>query len=529
VILLIHPPVSKPCEPPPGIARLAGALQEQGIPYLVLDANREGLQHLLHLSPGCDSTDTWTRRARAGLSRSLGLLTTPEGYRNRDRYHRAISDVNRVLEQSCANGRARVSLADYEEPGRSPLRSADLLAAAEHPEENPFFGYFRERLVPLFERRGISTVGISLNYLSQAFPVFAMIGLLRRLDPGLRIVVGGGLATSWSRRSDFGRPFRGLIDEVVDGPGEARLLELLGTSPGPGALPPRPDYGIFLSPADSAGGLPYLAPGPILPYSASSGCSYRRCAFCPERAEGSPYCPIPPERVAEDLRFLVGEHRPVLIHLLDNALSPALLKVLVAHPPGIPWYGFARVSRDLANPGFCRSLKESGCVLLQIGIESGSQRVLDALHKGIRLETASGALRSLRSAGIAAYVYLLFGTPEETEAEARETLDFTVRHSTAIGFLNLAVFNLPVRHALRGDLEARPFYEGDLSLYRDFRHPRGWDRAVVRRFLQAEFRRHPAIAPILRRDPPLFTSNHAPFFSKALFPEPDRAPVPAPP
>jgi hypothetical protein len=525
VILLIHPPVSKPCEPPPGIARLAAALRGQGVPHLVLDANREGLQHLLEQSPGRASTDTWTRRARAGLHRNLGLLMSPEGYRNPDRYRRAVSDVNRVLEQSCPDGRARVSLADYTEPGRSPLRSADLLAAAERPEGSPFFRYFRERLVPLIERQGISTVGISLNYLSQVLPAFAMIGLLRSLDPGLQIVLGGGLATSWSRRPDFGRPFRGLVDEVVDGPGEARLLELLGTSPGP--LPPRPDYGIFLSPDNSAADLAYFAPGPILPYSSSSGCSYGRCAFCPEQAEGSPYRPIPPDRVAEDLRFLVGQHRPVLIHLLDNALSPALLKALAANPPGAPWYGFARVSRDLARPDFCRSLKESGCVLLQIGIESGSQRVLDALHKGILLETAAGALRSLRSAGIAAYVYLLFGTPEETEAEARETLDFTVRHSTAIGFLNLAVFNLPVRHALRGDLEARPFYEGDLSLYRDFRHPRGWDRAVVRRFLQAEFRRHPAIASILRRDPPLFTSNHAPFFSKALFPEPDRAPVPA--
>ncbi|HWI41616.1 MAG TPA: radical SAM protein, partial [Verrucomicrobiae bacterium] len=52
-------------------------------------------------------------------------------------------------------------------------------------------------------------------------------------------------------------------------------------------------------------------------------------------------------------------------------------------------------------------------------------------------------------------------------------------------------------------------------LYTSFRHPRGWDRPQVRRFL-AEFRRHPAVARILRNDPPLFTSNHAPFFSPPL-------------
>jgi len=35
----------------------------------------------------------------------------------------------------------------------------------------------------------------------------------------------------------------------------------------------------------------------------------------------------------------------------------------------------------------------------------------------------------------------------------------------------------------------------------------------VRRFLDHEFRREPAVAAILRNDPPLFTSNHAPFFT----------------
>ena len=60
---------------------------------------------------------------------------------------------------------------------------------------------------------------------------------------------------------------------------------------------------------------------------------------------------------------------------------------------------------------------------------------------------------------------------------------------------------------------ALPFYEGDLSLYTDFVHPAGWDRKSVRAFLDREFRRHPSIAPILRRDPPFFTSNHAPFIS----------------
>lgn len=93
-----------------------------------------------------------------------------------------------------------------------------------------------------------------------------------------------------------------------------------------------------------------------------------------------------------------------------------------------------------------------------------------------------------------------------------ETLDLTVRHSGEITFLNLAVFNLPAHSPESDTLETHSFYQGDLSLYRDFSHPNGWGRLDVRRFLDKTFKRHPAIAAIVRNDPPVFTSSHAPFF-----------------
>jgi hypothetical protein len=79
--------------------------------------------------------------------------------------------------------------------------------------------------------------------------------------------------------------------------------------------------------------------------------------------------------------------------------------------------------------------------------------------------------------------------------------------------MNIAIFNLPLNSPEAVDLETAGFYEGDLSLYTDFRHPQGWNRRLVREFLDAEFRRHPAIRPILKNHPPLFTSNHAPLFA----------------
>jgi hypothetical protein len=52
-------------------------------------------------------------------------------------------------------------------------------------------------------------VGLSLNFMSQALSAFAAVGLLRSLDAGIRIVLGGGLVTSWLKGPLEGNPFTG--------------------------------------------------------------------------------------------------------------------------------------------------------------------------------------------------------------------------------------------------------------------------------------------------------------------------------
>ncbi len=500
-MILIHPPVAKACEPPAGIAKLSGALSHYGVKHRVLDANLEGLLSLLETPPL--SSDTWTRRAFRHLPRHLALLKSWEAYHDDGRYRRAVRDLNRLIEMAAPSNRIRLGLANYEHEELSPARSSDLLRAAENPEGNPFYPYFRKRLKEHLEKERPSLIGLSLNYLSQALSAFAMIGFLRQEFPGVKLVLGGGLVTSWMRRPRWQNPFRGLVEHLVAGPGEAPLLSLVDVHHGNDNYTPNYD----LLPIKD-----YFAPGSILPYSSSSGCYWNRCSFCPEKAEGNPYVPVPGETVTLDLLRLVDRQKPVLIHLLDNAISPSLMKAISENPPGVPWYSFARITRHLTDPDFCSALKQSGCVMLKLGLESGDQAVLDSLQKGINLREASSALENLKKAGIATYLYLLFGTPPEGLIEARRTLEFIVNHADSIGFLNLAIFNMPIYGPEAQQPETRTPYEGDLSLYTSFDHPKGWNKPLIRQFLDKEFKRHPAIASILRRDPPLFTSNHAPLF-----------------
>jgi radical SAM superfamily enzyme YgiQ (UPF0313 family) len=398
--------------------------------------------------------------------------------------------------------RVDLSLADYHDQCLSPVKSADLISAAEKPQANPFYPYFQYRLLNALEDNP-DFFGFSLNYLSQALCAFAMIGFIKRIAPRQKIILGGSLVTSWIKLGAHNDIFKGLVDEMVAGEGEEKLLKLLEVKEG--LINCSPDYSGF--PINQ-----YLSPGMILPYSSARGCYWHNCAFCPEKAEGNTYLPLKVSQATQELQTLTRLLNPSLIHILDSSISPSLLSALAQRPPGAPWYGFTRITEHLADADFCLSLKRSGCTMLKVGIESGDQEVLDQLNKGIDLTTASAVLKTLKRAGVATYCYFLFGTPPENEESAGKTLDFVCRHHDCIDFLNLAIFNLPALSEDAQSLKTRDFYEGDLSLYRDFEHPLGWHRTDVRKFLEKIFKKHPAVAEILQRTPDYFTSNHSPFF-----------------
>ncbi len=499
-ILLISPPLAKGCEPPAGITRIAGFLRGNGHECSLWDANIEGQEYLLSREQFPD--DTWSKRAWKNSPSNLRALRSSELYTNQDRYQRAVRDSNRALSQSCKDTNINVTLADYQDSTFSPHQSADLLHAAKEYESSIFFPLFQQRLPHLLADPDCHFIGISLNYLSQALVAFALAGFIRNNYPSHSLIIGGGLITSWVRSPEWKNPFGKLFDHFIEGAGEIPLLQLLGDDTK--VTHQAPDFTDL--PLQN-----YLSPGLILPYSASSGCYWNRCSFCPEKAEGGRYTKLTSAQVVKDLKQLKEKFSPRLIHMLDNAVAPSLMKEFTQNPIGVDWYGFARVSPELCDIDFCEKLHSTGCLMLKLGIESGSQNVLDAMDKGINLEQVEKCLITLKAAGIATYVYLLFGTPAETLTEARQTIDFTVRNASRIGFLNLAVFNLPRNSAEIETLQIHNFSNGDLGLYSDFVHPKGWNRKEVRNFLTQEFKVEPAIREILQRDPPFFTSNHAAF------------------
>jgi len=507
-ILLINPPTVRNCEPPVGLLKLSGALRTAGIEAVILDGAVEAFAWLT-TRPAADPEDGRAQRCRKNRERlweslSPGTSGKAEAYGSFDRYKKNISDLAYLAQSSIPTvSGIRITPADLEWKGRSPLRKEDLIHAWKHPEESPFYPWFSKRLKDFLPH---SDVGISIGYLSQALTGMALCGYIKRDFPQVRIQLGGGLLTSWLRGPADCSFLSKLADWIQEGPGEKGIVSFARRAWKGHGLP---DPGGLYS-------LPYIAPGPILPYSASCGCSWKRCTFCNERWEDSPFHEETASLAAGNLRILTEKHNPSLIHITDSEISLALMKELVSSPPGAPWYSFSRFFPVLTDASFCRDLARSGCRMLCLGLESGDQDVLDALKKGISLVQVRIILRNLREAGIGTFVYIMFGTAVEDRDAALRTRDFVLENRESINFINAAVFSMPVMSRELQDLESRNFYEGELSLYKDFTHPRGFGRRQVREFMRKDFQDIPEIRRILKRTPPVFTSSHAPFFISPL-------------
>ncbi|MCP3871844.1 MAG: radical SAM protein [Desulfobacteraceae bacterium] len=499
-MLLIFPPVAKPCEPPAGVALLSAALKEQEIDCKIIDANVEGLLYLINSD--IIPVDSWSQRALKHRESILSDLKNSTVYKNMDRYHQRVYDLNKLLSISVDNKRFRITLSDYSDSKLSSVNSKDLLKSAKEYKENPFYNYFEDKLRNQIEELNTEFIGISLCYLNQALVSFALAGWIKDNFKGKKIIMGGGLISSWMSRPDYSDPFKDLIDITIKGEGEQPLLEFFGKK----NIEKRhfiPDYEFVKDDV-------YLAPGKILPFRGSIGCYWSKCRFCPEKAETRPYSSQRASKVLDDLKVIDRKYKPDYVHLIDNAVTPAFLKALSMNTFGFKWYGFVRFEKEFLDQDFCHNLKKSGCEMLKLGLESGDQGVLDQMKKGTDLKRVSIILKNLHHAGILTFVYLLFGTSFEDSRAAVKTLDYVKSHEKYIDYLNLAVFNLPKFSEDANSLDTSEFYHGDLSLYLNFNHPMGWDRRQVKQFLDKTFKKQ---VSHIRKNPAFFSSNHAAFFN----------------
>jgi len=85
-----------------------------------------------------------------------------------------------------------------------------------------------------------------------------------------------------------------------------------------------------------------------------------------------------------------------------------------------------RTRVDIISEELLKSLKKAGCKRIQYGVESGSQRILNLMKKGITLEQARRAFSLTKKMGMATYADFMLGFPGETKEEMFQTISFAV-------------------------------------------------------------------------------------------------------
>ncbi len=155
------------------------------------------------------------------------------------------------------------------------------------------------------------------------------------------------------------------------------------------------------------------------------GCPYH-CNWCAKPIYGQRYQSRSPSSVAEELALVRRIVRPERIWFADDifGLKPGWVEEFASEVErrGIRTPFRIQARADLIDDKVASALSRAGCENVWMGAESGSQKVLDAMDKGIRVDQIFRATALLRERGIRVSFFLQFGYPGEEWSDIEKTL-----------------------------------------------------------------------------------------------------------
>jgi anaerobic magnesium-protoporphyrin IX monomethyl ester cyclase len=312
--------------------------------------------------------------------------------------------------------------------------------------------YATANLPDLLEKDPLA-VCISSNFIFMN-DINEMASVIKGVAPQIPVIAGGMLikkvlnaGEQFSERTlDFMGGFHGHVDAfVVEAKGEATLVKLLAAlrqgreldsvpnlayfnGQGRMVFTPREEEDIHMDQTAIAWDrVPKGYLRNILPVNSSRGCYYR-CRFCT-------YHWLFPEVHYKSMDVLQQELKQIdalgsITHVrftddnftANRARMKAVLEMMIAQGFGFTWSSFARASA--LRPELVKLMKRSGCEFVDLGLESGSQTILDNMDKRLRKEQSLEAIQMLNDYGIESRGSFIIGYPGETVETFSETIEF---------------------------------------------------------------------------------------------------------
>jgi hypothetical protein len=281
---------------------------------------------------------------------------------------------------------------------------------------------------------GADIVGFSMYYISEE-PTKWMAQELKRRNPKIKIAIGGSnVQKSWFNIQPY-------YDYVVSGEGEGAILDILdevehgvertetwyivqpeGQRININNLP-MPDY-------ESIDFSQYELPNGVNSQF-SRGCT-AKCTFC-EETHFWKYRQRTAVDAIKEIEWLYYNKGTDVIWFIDSLVNGnlkelrAFCKAVEAKGLKIHWTGYSRCDGRM-DLEFFKDLKAGGCIMLNYGIESGSQRVLDAMNKGVTIEEMEANFRHGKEVGIYAATNWIVGFPNEELQDFADSMTFLWRN-----------------------------------------------------------------------------------------------------
>jgi anaerobic magnesium-protoporphyrin IX monomethyl ester cyclase len=167
---------------------------------------------------------------------------------------------------------------------------------------------------------------------------------------------------------------------------------------------------------------------PILPIITSRGCPYR-CLFCSKSVFGKKYRVNSPNYVISEIQSLIERFGVREIKFYDDSFTLnrkrvlEICRLLKENKIDIQWTCETRV--NLVDRDLLDVMKEAGCYMIEYGVESGVQDILNTLKKDVTVNQVHDSFKLTHDAGIETVAYFMIGSPGESVRTIEETISFS--------------------------------------------------------------------------------------------------------
>jgi anaerobic magnesium-protoporphyrin IX monomethyl ester cyclase len=373
-----------------------------------------------------------------------------------------------------------------------------------HLLNQPFQEYYDDHLMNKVRLCDPGLVGISISYTRQLPFAAWLCKLLRKVVPNAVICCGGTEVTDLVKLTrETYSAFQILdCDVIVAGEADSTFPEILEMVAAgrvnfqsmPGVLTPKCKAAIprsQLSRTEDITKHPspvydiwnwdaYWSPEPFVLYSPTRGCYWNKCTFCDyglnDNLPTSPSRERPIALVNEDLNAIQRISNNV--YLAVDAISPSFLRkfslAVCDRQRPVFWSAECRIEKSIATKDLAALLKAAGCIMISFGLESGNQRVLGLIDKGIDIANVPSLLKALADNHIGVQLMTFYGFPTERHDEALDTLMFLESSSDSWQLVGFGRFELTsgaivARESSRFEIEVLPG-DDDITRTMSWRH-----------------------------------------------------------